>query len=231
MTGWVPLLACPAVRKTRLGKPTVAPGGPCSPVLPPLNNSHDARAQVSRTPPVACARGHGEAVIDPPLAESGGVLAANRAARSEYCYDFHGRCLSQLAVEARAELLAEARAWTAGYRDLPPLPDDAAAPLLMAGHQPQLFHPGVWFKNFALDALARRHGGLGVNLVVDNDTMKSSPSGCPGAPSSGLGRWPCLWTSPPRRSLTKSVRSSIGRSSPPSAGGWRNRSRPWSAIH
>jgi hypothetical protein len=125
-------------------------------------------------------RGHGEAVVDPPLAESGGVLAANRALRSEYCFDFHGRCLSHLAVEARAELLAEARAWTAGYRDLPALPDDAAAPLLMAGHQPQLFHPGVWFKNFALDALARRHGGLGVNLVVDNDTMKSSALWVPG---------------------------------------------------
>ena len=50
----------------------------------------------------------------------------------------------------------------------------------MAGHQPQLFHPGVWFKNFALDALARRHGGVGVNLVVDNDTMKSSALWVPG---------------------------------------------------
>ncbi len=124
-------------------------------------------------------RGHGEAVVDPPLAETGGVLAANRALRGEYCYDFHGRCLSHLAVEARAELLAEARAWTASYRDLPPLAGDAA-PLLMAGHQPQLFHPGVWFKNFALDALARQHGGLGVNLVVDNDTMKSSALWVPG---------------------------------------------------
>jgi hypothetical protein len=125
-------------------------------------------------------RGHGEAVVDPPLAETGGVLAANRLLRGEYCYDFHGRCLSHLAVEARAELLAEARAWTASYRDLPQIPGDAAAPLLMAGHQPQLFHPGVWFKNFALDALARQHAGLGVNLVVDNDTMKSSALWVPG---------------------------------------------------
>ena len=164
-------------------------------------------------------RGHGEAVVDPPLAEAGGVLAANRALRGEYCYDFHGRCLSRLAVEARAELLAEARAWTAGYRDLPPLPADAAAPpLLMAGHQPQLFHPGVWFKNFALDALARRHGGLGVNLVVDNDTMKSSALWCRGAPSSGLGRWPCPWTSRRRRSLMNNGRYSIGTCSPLLAG-------------
>ena len=30
--------------------------------------------------------------------------------------------------------------------------------IFLAGHQPELFHPGVWFKNFALGALARRHG-------------------------------------------------------------------------
>ena len=45
--------------------------------------------------------------------------------------------------------------------------------IFLAGHQPQLFHPGVWFKNFALDRLARRHGAVAVNLVVDSDTIKS----------------------------------------------------------
>src|SRR5262249_55485525 len=45
-------------------------------------------------------------------------------------------------------------------------------PLFVAGHQPELFHPGVWVKNFALAGLARRHTGLAVNLIVDNDTVK-----------------------------------------------------------
>jgi hypothetical protein len=44
----------------------------------------------------------------------------------------------------------------------------------MAGHQPELFHPGVWVKNFALYALAERHGTMPVNLVVDNDTVRST---------------------------------------------------------
>jgi hypothetical protein len=43
----------------------------------------------------------------------------------------------------------------------------------MAGHQPELFHPGVWVKNFAINGLARAHGGLAINLVVDNDTLKT----------------------------------------------------------
>ena len=48
------------------------------------------------------------------------------------------------------------------------------APLILAGHQPELSHPGVWVKNFALYALARRVGGTPLNLVVDNDTLKST---------------------------------------------------------
>ena len=43
---------------------------------------------------------------------------------------------------------------------------------LVAGHQPELFHPGVWFKNFALHRLAHQHGALPINLVVDTDTAK-----------------------------------------------------------
>jgi hypothetical protein len=58
--------------------------------------------------------------------------------------------------------------------------------VFVAGHQPQLFHPGVWFKNFVLAALARRHGGVGVNLVIDSDTIKTAaiavPTGSPGEP-------------------------------------------------
>ena len=48
------------------------------------------------------------------------------------------------------------------------------APLLLAGHQPELSHPGVWVKNFALSGLARKLGGIPLNLVVDNDTLKNT---------------------------------------------------------
>ena len=41
----------------------------------------------------------------------------------------------------------------------------------MAGHQPTLFHPGVWYKNFRLDGLAKRFDAVPINLVVDNDLM------------------------------------------------------------
>jgi hypothetical protein len=52
------------------------------------------------------------------------------------------------------------------------LGDDA--PLFLAGHQPEWFHPGVWIKNFALAGLARRHGGAAVNLIIDTDILEST---------------------------------------------------------
>jgi hypothetical protein len=44
--------------------------------------------------------------------------------------------------------------------------------LIVAGHQPEFFHPGVWVKNFVLAGQARRHGRAALNLVVDNDAIK-----------------------------------------------------------
>src|SRR5262249_17276279 len=42
--------------------------------------------------------------------------------------------------------------------------------------------PGVWVKNFALVGLARRHGAVPLNLVVDNDIVKSTALHVPSPP-------------------------------------------------
>jgi hypothetical protein len=54
-----------------------------------------------------------------------------------------------------------------------PTPSDIDSPLILTGHQPEIFHPGVWVKNFAVDSIARRHGAIGLNLVVDHDLPKA----------------------------------------------------------
>lgn len=46
--------------------------------------------------------------------------------------------------------------------------------LLIAGHQPEFFHPGVWVKNFVLAGQARRHGRSALNLIADHDTAKGT---------------------------------------------------------
>ncbi len=40
---------------------------------------------------------------------------------------------------------------------------------IIGGHQPELFHPGVWVKNAVVAGLATQLGGVGLNLIVDND--------------------------------------------------------------
>jgi hypothetical protein len=133
------------------------------------------------------------ALVDPPWSEIPATLAANRRLHGSYQYDFHGISLQALAAEARRELVAEAARYTATYADPP---SDAGKPpteadlVFLAGHQPQLFHPGVWFKNFALDHLARQHRAVAVNLIIDSDTIKSQalrvPGGSAGKPQVSL---------------------------------------------
>ncbi|MFT5322482.1 MAG: hypothetical protein ACI8P0_000317 [Planctomycetaceae bacterium] len=83
-----------------------------------------------------------------------------------------GRSLTAFRAAARAEVIAAASEWTSQLlgRDIAA---ESNVPLIMTGHQPELFHPGVFAKNIATSQLAS-HGGVGLNLVVDNDLMAST---------------------------------------------------------
>jgi hypothetical protein len=83
-----------------------------------------------------------------------------------------GLSLRELRALARREVLELARENTESPARRAGLSFDG--PLLLAGHQPELSHPGVWVKNFALHGLARKLGGIPLHLVVDNDTLKST---------------------------------------------------------
>ena len=88
--------------------------------------------------------------------------------------------MRNLAEEARSELVQAAWAYTRSYRDIERPVDKPGTRLILAGHQPQLFHPGVWFKNFVLDEIAKNHDGVAVNLVIDSDTIKTTSIRVPG---------------------------------------------------
>jgi hypothetical protein len=137
--------------------------------------------------PLRAPREDRTALIEPPADELAAMVRENVQLAAQRQYDFQGRPLAQLVHSARRELLCAARRWTSAYRDVPRLPATAGDLIFMAGHQPQLFHPGVWFKNFALDSFARRHDAVAVNLLVDSDTLKSAtvrvPCGSPAEPA------------------------------------------------
>lgn len=49
------------------------------------------------------------------------------------------------------------------------IPAWAGPPRILAGHQPEFLHPGVWAKIVIVSELARRLGGSGQFLIVDSD--------------------------------------------------------------
>lgn len=115
----------------------------------------------------------------PELPAAAGLGHTNRRQFSTMDVPVQGRSLSVLREWTRREVLAAATEYTAGILGRPVSEmgvdrADSAALWYVGGHQPTLFHPGVWVKNFVVGALARREQGIGLNLVVDNDTLSTT---------------------------------------------------------
>ncbi len=125
-------------------------------------------------------REDGAALFDPPLSDEAAFLHQNIARREQADCQLCGIGLRQLRQQSRRLLLSQARAYTQRYRTLPDSPLDELTPIILAGHQPELVHPGVWFKNFALSRLACRTGSHAVSLLIDNDSMRSTSIRVPG---------------------------------------------------
>jgi hypothetical protein len=119
---------------------------------------------------------HGAVLIDPPLDQVAQWLAGASSLDS-LDLSLCGQGLQSLRQQARQAALKAAHAYLAEAGQA--LPDVAANQFLVAGHQPEIFHPGVWVKNFALCGLAKAHGLVPLNLVVDNDTVKSTALALP----------------------------------------------------
>ncbi len=120
---------------------------------------------------------NGGLLVSPGLDGLTALLRTNRDFLSSWDYDVQGRSAISLRETARRELAALSRDYLGEFGlTAPPLDDEAiaSAPLIATGHQPELFHPGVWVKNFAAWSLARAFGGWSVNLIVDNDIPKSA---------------------------------------------------------
>lgn len=111
---------------------------------------------------------HGQSLQIPPLNRVDQVWQFNIRNRSDApdnkIFDLP---LSELQGLGRAELIQLATRYTRQYLDA-----DfgfSGDNIVMAGHQPELDHPGVWYKNFVLSNLGQRFNCAAVNLIVDND--------------------------------------------------------------
>jgi hypothetical protein len=107
----------------------------------------------------------------PSLEQAAQLLALNQA---RLCQPI--RLLDRSLVELRT--LCKQEAYEAAQNHVRSLGLSSTIPnhqhWLVSGHQPELYHPGVWVKNFATFGVAQRHGWTPLHFVVDNDAVKST---------------------------------------------------------
>ena len=126
-------------------------------------------------PALRAPKEHGQILAVPALDQVGALLRCNRHQLDSVSISSSGKSLSELRELARREILLASDQYLreAGQQVKSSEPDAPARDAwLVAGHQPELFHPGVWFKNFALHQLAQQHAAIAINLVVDTDAAK-----------------------------------------------------------
>jgi hypothetical protein len=74
--------------------------------------------------------------------------------------------------QVREEAIPLLERFTGIVSKAPLFPSDQATPWIGSGHQPELYHSGVWYKNFVAERLARQSGAIAVHVVVDTDACR-----------------------------------------------------------
>ncbi len=135
-------------------------GGPRQPLIDlPIRRHADFEIII----PLRAPTENGEVLARPALAAIPELVHENRQKLDRRDVRIDGVPLAEMRARAKREVL---HAIDSGL--------SLDTPLILAGHQPELSHPGVWVKNFALNRLARHVGGTPLHLIVDSDTLKST---------------------------------------------------------
>lgn len=120
---------------------------------------------------------HSGDVVTVPRACTWTTLArANRAAADAWAFQVAGMPVARWRREGRNELWALACAATDEMDGQPPrtAPGGPGKLVLGTGHQPELFHPGIWVKALLLDVICRSESVAGLNVIVDSDLPDAS---------------------------------------------------------
>lgn len=112
----------------------------------------------------------------PPYEEWPALLAANR----EIVQTLHKRVGESIVRDVRAQVVKAALQYSSSLRELArkagiPLPAepresaDVSLPIIMAGHQPVIYHSGILEKMACLRKLAKSTGAMAINVAIDTD--------------------------------------------------------------
>jgi hypothetical protein len=133
-------------------------------------------------------------IAEPPFETWGEILHENVRRRGALSQALNEAVVSQV----RGEVVRAALSYTAQLRELagrvgltismPPADyNSTECPIVMAGHQPVIYHPGLLFKNQALSRLVAETKALGINVIVDTDIGDAGRMMWPVVSSAGIG--------------------------------------------
>lgn len=115
--------------------------------------------------------GDGEVLIDPPLTSVSSLLK-NAKNFDISGRPFDGRSFAEFRLLARQEVLQKSINYHQQFDESPSVANSDT--WIVVGHEPDLFHPGVWLKNFVAAKLGREYRAVVLNLIVNNDVPKST---------------------------------------------------------
>ncbi len=116
---------------------------------------------------------HGELVVTPDPSLWSTLAQANRADAADWDFTVAGMPVALLRTRGRRELVAMAAEFSGRLGvpvDSPPVDPEL---VVATGHQPELYHPGVWVKMFVLQRSGEITGATAIDLVVDTDAFET----------------------------------------------------------
>lgn len=115
-------------------------------------------------------QGSGEVLCIPPAPEFSSVAQQNAVLLADAPLQFAGVPLRELRERVRRHVLEKAAAYTRAL-GIDPRRPEVDGLLFVTGHQPFLFHPGIWIKHLLVDRLAS--GGItALTMPVDSDAAE-----------------------------------------------------------
>jgi hypothetical protein len=117
--------------------------------------------------------GNGELLSEPPYAVWAALTRSNARLAAGWDFEVCGVPIAEARAEARRECLDLAAGYSA--RLGVPVAEVEGEPelVVVTGHQPEIYHPGIWVKEFLLQRLADETGAAAIDLVVDSDGFDS----------------------------------------------------------
>jgi hypothetical protein len=111
-------------------------------------------------------QGHGEWFCYPAVKDWPGKIKENQSRMAHWPLEILGEPFPEFRQKVRRRAIQLAQEYT----QLDQVPGDPSQ-ILLTGHQPLFYYPGVWFKNFLLAQLARQEGAVALNISVDSDAF------------------------------------------------------------